>query len=85
MALKIIIFVAVTVFLWLMTSCSGVELSGVQIKGEVGKKNGIVHGNLRMHSRKKISKKKYKLSRKVKINDSKATSPGHSPGIGHSG
>lgn len=89
-----IIFLPITIMLlWLMVSGSEVQLSGAgnrrlikgtkHIKGEppfVGKKDGIAQG---MNYRKRVSRKMNK--KKVKINNSKATSPGHSPGIGHSG
>lgn len=86
MAMKLIFLPITVILLWLMISCSEVRLSGVgnqrhvtkgmkHIKGEppfVGKKDGIV--NYREN-------KSRKLYKKLKINNSKATSSG----IEHSG
>lgn len=92
MALKTIFLLITVIFLWLVVSCSEVDHSGAQnqhvnkgmkqIKGElpmVGKKDGIIHGNFGRNM------KEFSVKYKAKVDDLKATAPGHSPGIGHTG
>ncbi|KAL7141364.1 hypothetical protein ABFS83_08G047900 [Erythranthe nasuta] len=76
---QFLLLFTVLVFFWLIVTCSARGLPG---SGEF-----TMHGNFMTMKRKmiQVSRKEYKGSTAPKMDDSKSTVPGHSPGIGHAG